>query len=119
MCAPWRHQAPTVVLNYSFQSIFRSSVFKGHSPYSGMSLTLCFGIPIALSYFYTSDDWFSLRHKPVTFADPLCDSTDLGETAEVQSEQPKANTWPQKMGLAQGHISPVLAPLAGATRDHL
>lgn len=63
---------------------------------------------LALSYFYTSDDGFWRRHKLVTFAGPLCDSTDLGKTAEVQAEQPKASSGLQKIDLDPGCLSPAL-----------
>lgn len=68
-----------------------------------------------MSYFYTSDDGFGPRHKPVTFAGPLCDSTDLGETAEVPSELPKASS--QETDLAHGHTSPMFVTPAGAICD--
>lgn len=63
---------------------------------------------LALSYFYTSDDGFWRRHQLVTFAGPLRDSTDLGETAEVQAEQPKPSSGLQKTDLDPGCFSPAL-----------
>ena len=72
-----------------FQSAFQRSVVKQICfSHAGMSLTLLLW-NISFELFYTTGDGLWLRHRPVTFAGPLCDSTNLGAAADVQPEQPQ------------------------------
>lgn len=106
-CAPWRHLAPhpcpsTRVLKVLFTDLFLRTVLTQICPWPyGFRM-------LALSYFYTSEEGFWLRHKLVTFAGPLSDSRDLGKIAAVQSEQSTASSGIQKIGLHPGLISTAL-----------